>query len=215
VARHVAADLWNRERPRGRPCGRFARTGWLGVSGRPRNHGTQLLDAEDIRRALVRIAHEIVEKQKGVEDLYLVGIRTRGVPLAERLHGILRRIEPTAVPVGMLDVRAHRDDVAYRGVPERTDTVLPEPIDGRAVVLVDEVIYTGRTVRAALDALMDLGRPACIRLAALIDRGHREIPVSPDFVGRNIPTSKRETVRVELAETDGVDRVTLCREGDA
>jgi len=185
------------------------------MSGRPHNDGTQLLDAEDIRRALVRIAHEIVEKHKGVQDLYLVGIRTRGLPLAERLRSILQRIEPTPVPVGVLDVRAHRDDVASRGVPDRTETFLPAPVDGKAVVLVDEVIYTGRTVRAALDALVDVGRPSCIRLAVLIDRGHREIPVSPDFVGRNIPTSTRETVRVELVETDGVDRVTLCREGDS
>lgn len=177
------------------------------------NRPVQLLDAGDIRRALVRIAHEIVERQKGTRDLLLVGVRTRGVPLAERLAVLLAEIELPAVPVGSLDVRAHRDDVAARGAPEATETSLPVPVTDRTVVLVDEVLYTGRTVRAALDALMEHGRPRAIRLAVLIDRGHRELPIAPDFVGRNIPTSRAEQVRVELTETDGRDRVLLVREG--
>jgi pyrimidine operon attenuation protein/uracil phosphoribosyltransferase len=172
---------------------------------------TQLLDTADIRRALVRISHEIVERAKGSQDLYLVGIRTRGVPMAHRLSEIIEEIEGPKVPVGTVDVRAHRDDVRQRGAPPETETHLPVPVDGQKVVLVDEVIFTGRTVRAALDIIMDHGRPESVWLAILIDRGHRELPIRPDFVGRNVPTSRKETIRVELQEVDGRDRVVLHR----
>lgn len=175
---------------------------------------TPILDGDDIRRALVRIAHEIVERGRGAEGLYLIGIRTRGVHLARRLAEFLAGIEATAPTVGVLDVRTHRDDVDQRGAPTESETVLPEPVDGRKVVLVDDVIFTGRTVRAALDIIMEHGRPESVWLAALIDRGHRELPIRPDFVGRNVPTSRRETVRVGLRETDGADRVLLYRGDD-
>lgn len=175
---------------------------------------TQLLDEDDIRRALVRIAHEIVERGKGSHGLYLVGVRTRGVFLARRLAHILNEIEPGLGAVGVVDVRAHRDDVGQRGAPARSETCFPEPVDGRKVVLVDDVVFTGRTVRAALDIIMEHGRPECVWLAALVDRGHRELPIRADFVGRNVPTSRKETIRVGLRESDGVDRVLLHREDE-
>lgn len=161
-------------------------------------------------RALTRIAHEIIEANRGVEDLFLVGIRTRGVPLANRLHAAIENIEDTRIPVGILDITLYRDDlttIAHQPIVRKTE--LPQSIDGKTVVLVDDVLYTGRTVRAALDALMDLGRPARIQLAVVIDRGHRELPIRADFVGKNVPTAKVEQVQVRLAEIDGEDRVVL------
>lgn len=167
------------------------------------------LDAEDIRRALTRIAHEIVERNRGTQDLALVGIRTRGVPLARRLAELIAGFEGRPVPVGALDVSLYRDDFRTRTLAPVRSTEIPFPVDGLNVVLVDEVFYTGRTTRAALDALTDLGRPASIQLAVLIDRGHRELPIRPDFVGKNLPTARSETVVVHLQELDGEDGVLI------
>ncbi|MDI6871580.1 MAG: bifunctional pyr operon transcriptional regulator/uracil phosphoribosyltransferase PyrR [Bacillota bacterium] len=171
----------------------------------------QIMDEEAVRRALVRIAHEIVERNQGTGDLCAVGIRTRGVPLARRLARLIGEIEGREIPCGILDITLYRDDlttVANQPVVQRTE--VPFPIVGRTVVLVDDVIYTGRTVRAALDALIDLGRPRAIQLAVLVDRGHRELPIRADFVGKNVPTSTREVVAVLLRETDGgADRVVI------
>ncbi|MGE5552716.1 MAG: bifunctional pyr operon transcriptional regulator/uracil phosphoribosyltransferase PyrR [Betaproteobacteria bacterium] len=171
----------------------------------------QIMDEEAVRRALVRIAHEIVERNQGTGDLCLVGIRTRGVPLAQRLARLVGEIEGREIPCGILDITLYRDDlttIASQPVVQKTE--VPFPIAGRTVVLVDDVIYTGRTARAALDALMDLGRPRAIQLAVLVDRGHRELPIRPDFVGKNVPTSTREVVAVLLWESDGgVDRVVI------
>lgn len=170
----------------------------------------QLMDQQGIQRALVRIAHEIIERNRGIGELALVGVRTRGVPLAKKINEAIKHIEGTEVPVGVLDITLYRDDlttIAHQPVVHKTE--VPFSIAGRVVVLVDDVIYTGRTVRAALDALIDLGRPKAIQLAVLIDRGHRELPIRPDFVGKNVPTSEREVVSVQLEETDGVDRVII------
>ncbi|MCS7236275.1 MAG: bifunctional pyr operon transcriptional regulator/uracil phosphoribosyltransferase PyrR [Armatimonadota bacterium] len=170
----------------------------------------KVMDAQAIARAVVRIAHEIVERNRGVENLAVVGIRTRGDVLARRLAAAIERIEGTAVPVGVLDITLYRDDLDLR--PDRPTvnrTEVPFDVRGKTVVLVDDVLYTGRTVRAALDAVMDLGRPAAIQLAVLVDRGHRELPIRPDYVGKNLPTSSRERVAVRLAETDGVDEVVI------
>lgn len=169
-----------------------------------------VLDDADIGRAIRRIAHEIVEKARGSEDLILLGIPSRGVPLAHRIAAAIEGIEGTSVPVGSLDITLYRDDLRLR--PTRAleaTSIPPEGIDGRVVVLVDDVLYSGRTVRAALDALNDIGRPAAVRLAVLVDRGHRELPIRPDYVGKNLPTSQGEQVRVELAELDGADQVTI------
>lgn len=175
----------------------------------------QILSAEDIRRALVRIAHEIAERNEGIHDMVLVGIRRRGVPLAERIRTTLADFEGQSVPVGHLDITLYRDDLSLRGPsPLVQKTSLPQNITGRTVVLVDDVLYTGRTVRAALDALADLGRPACIQLAVLVDRGHRELPIRADFVGKNVPTSRSERVDVRLLEIDGTpDEVVIGRPG--
>ena len=168
------------------------------------------MDQAAVERALVRIAHQIVEKDKTTEGLCLVGIRTRGVPLAERLAENLQRIEGTAVPVGELDITLYRDDLStVAESPVVHGTRLDFDVTGRTVVLCDDVIYTGRTARAAMDAVMALGRPARIQLFALIDRGHRELPIRPDFVGKNIPTSHGEVVSVRLAESDGETCVKL------
>ncbi|MCL6635206.1 MAG: bifunctional pyr operon transcriptional regulator/uracil phosphoribosyltransferase PyrR [Peptococcaceae bacterium] len=170
----------------------------------------QILDREGIRRSLTRIAHEIIERNKGTENLVLIGIRRRGVPLAERLAGRIREIEGRTVPVGILDITLYRDDLSSLAhQPLVRSTEVPFPVSGRVVVLVDDVIYTGRTVRAALDAVMDLGRPRAIQLAALIDRGHRELPIRADYVGKNVPTSRREAVSVRLQEIDGEERVVI------
>jgi pyrimidine operon attenuation protein/uracil phosphoribosyltransferase len=172
---------------------------------------SQVMDGDDIRRALTRIAHEIIEKNKGAERLAIVGIRRRGVPLAERLARVIGEIEHTKVPVGILDISLYRDDIMTRQ-PTVGQTEIPFDVSGRNIILVDEVIYTGRTVRCALDALMDMGRPAAIQLAVLIDRGHRELPVRPDFVGKNLPTSRKETVDVQLAEIQGEDKVFIVKQ---
>lgn len=174
----------------------------------------QLIDATGMQRALTRIAHEIIEANRGVENLTLVGIRTRGVPLAQRLQSVIERIEGARVPVGILDITLYRDDlttIAQQPIVRKTE--IPYSVDGMNVVLVDDVLYTGRTVRAALDALMDLGRPARIQLAVMIDRGHRELPIRADFVGKNVPTSREEAIQVRLAEIDGEDRVVLVTRG--
>ena len=169
-----------------------------------------LMDGEAIRRSLVRISHEIVEKNKGVENIVLVGIRTRGVPIAERLADAIEKIEGTRPPVGVLDITLYRDDLstlAYQPVVRTTE--LPVDISGKIVVLVDDVLYTGRTIRAALDAVIDMGRPTTIQLAVLIDRGHRELPIRADFVGKNVPTSSHEVVSVQLDTIDGEEKVVI------
>jgi pyrimidine operon attenuation protein/uracil phosphoribosyltransferase len=174
-----------------------------------------VLDGEAIDRALTRIAHELLEANKGAEGLALAGIVTRGAVLAKRLAARISEIEGTEVPVGTLDISFYRDDVATRLNPELHRTDLPFDTDGRCVVLVDDVLFTGRTIRAAMDALMDYGRPSCIRLAVLVDRGHRELPIRADYVGKNVPTSGHERVKVRLTETDGEDAVViLADEGE-
>jgi pyrimidine operon attenuation protein/uracil phosphoribosyltransferase len=169
-----------------------------------------LMDGEAIRRSLVRISHEIVEKNKGVENIILVGIRTRGVPIAERLADAIEKIEGNRPPVGVLDITLYRDDLStlsYQPVVRTTE--LPVDISGKTVVLVDDVLYTGRTIRAALDAVIDMGRPTTIQLAVLIDRGHRELPIRADFVGKNVPTSSHEVVSVQLDTIDGEEKVVI------
>jgi pyrimidine operon attenuation protein/uracil phosphoribosyltransferase len=169
-----------------------------------------ILEAADVGRALTRIAHEIVERNRGLDDVVLLGIPTRGVTLARRLGARLAAVESAEVAVGSLDITMYRDDLRLRGVRPLEATDIPAGgIDGRVVVLVDDVLFSGRTVRAALDALSDLGRPRAVQLAVLVDRGHRELPVRADYVGKNIPTSLRETVHVLLEETDGRDAVLL------
>ena len=170
----------------------------------------QIMDQEGIRRALTRIAHEILEKNAGTKDLVLIGIRRRGVPLARRLAERIKEIEGTPIPLGILDITLYRDDLSqldYHPLVRKTE--VPFSITGKKVVLVDDVLYTGRTVRAAMDALMDLGRPQLIQLAVLIDRGHRELPIRADFVGKNVPTSRKEQINVSLLEIDGEDKVTI------
>ncbi len=169
------------------------------------------MDAADVGRALTRIAHEVVERNKGTEHVVLVGIHTRGVPLAARLAARLGGIEGRPVAVGSLDVTMYRDDIGLRPPGATHDTDLPCELAGKVVVLVDDVLYTGRTIRAALDALVDFGRPHAIQLAVLVDRGHRELPLRADYVGKNVPTATDEAVRVRLAETDGVDGVVIRR----
>jgi len=169
----------------------------------------QVLDEAALDRALTRISHEILERNGGAKDLAFVGLRTRGVTLAQRLAVKLAAIDGTTVPVGTLDITLYRDDLDMRGAPVVRGTDIPFSIKNKTVVLVDDVLYTGRTIRAALDALIDLGRPMMIQLAILIDRGHRELPIRPDFIGKNLPTSKRESVAVRLREHDGEDRVVI------
>jgi pyrimidine operon attenuation protein/uracil phosphoribosyltransferase len=174
--------------------------------------GRQIMTADEIRRATVRISHEIVEKQAGTQGLALVGIQRRGVPLARRVAEAIREHESVNLPVGALDITFYRDDlsvIAQQPVVKGTD--LPFDLNGRTIVLVDDVLYTGRTIRAAMDALVDFGRPQAIRLAVLVDRGHRELPIRADHVGKNVPTSREEVVRVHLAETDGEDGVEIER----
>ena len=172
--------------------------------------GKTVLGSDEIRRALTRIGHEILERTDGGEDVVLLGIPTRGVPLARRLAARLADTEGLAVPAGALDITLYRDDLRLRPARTLGRTEIPESgIDGKVVLLVDDVLFSGRTVRAALDALNDLGRPRAVQLAVLVDRGHRELPIRPDYVGKNLPTAKREQVRVLLAEIDGEDAVTL------
>ena len=173
---------------------------------------TEIMDGQDIRRVLRRIAHEVLERNKGAQDLALVGLHTRGVPLAHRLAALIKEIEGVAVPVGELDITEFRDDLALIGPKTGSgETQIPFDLNGRRVVLVDEVLFTGRTVRAAMDALSRRGRPELVQLAVLVDRGHRELPIRPDYVGKNVPTSRKERVTVRLAELDGQDVVVLER----
>ncbi len=194
----MTAARSNRENPGDRP--RVTRT---------------ILDAATLSRVVDRIAHQVIEKAgDALPDVVLVGIPTRGAPLARRLAGRIAAFAGTAVDVGTVDITLYRDDLRMHGVRALEDTVLPESgIDGRLVVLVDDVLYSGRSVRAALDALRDLGRPRAVQLAVLVDRGHRELPIRADYVGKNLPTSRAQSVRVRLAETDGVDEV-LVTEGE-
>ena len=169
----------------------------------------QVMGPDDVRRALTRVSHEIVERNKGTDDLVIVGIRTRGAPLADRIAGSIAGFEGVDLPSGALDVTLYRDDVALRGPRSLEATTVPGDIDGRVVVLVDDVLYTGRTIRAAFDAVLDMGRPKAIRLAVLVDRGHREFPIRADHVGKNLPTSAEEVVKVHLEEIDGEDAVLI------
>ena len=174
--------------------------------------GRRIMTADEIRRATIRLSHEIVEKQAGTAGLLLIGIQRRGVPLARRIAEAIAENESVDIAVGALDITFYRDDlslVAQQPVVKGTD--LPFGIDGRTVVLVDDVLYTGRTIRAAMDALVDFGRPEAIRLAVLVDRGHRELPIRADHVGKNVPTSREEIVRVHLEEIDGEDGVDIER----
>jgi pyrimidine operon attenuation protein/uracil phosphoribosyltransferase len=168
-----------------------------------------VMEPDEVRRAVTRIAHEIVERNRGTDDLVIVGIRTRGAPLAERIAGAIASFEGVDLPSGALDVTLYRDDVALRGPRSLEATTVPGDVDGRVVVLVDDVLYTGRTIRAAFDAVLDIGRPRAIRLAVLVDRGHREFPIRADHVGKNLPTAADEVVKVHLQEIDGEDAVLI------
>jgi pyrimidine operon attenuation protein/uracil phosphoribosyltransferase len=169
-----------------------------------------LMTPQDMQRALVRVAHEIVERNKGARDLVLVGMQTRGVPIAKRLVATIQNLEGINVPVGSLDISLYRDDLSslsLKPTVHRTD--IPVDVTDKQIILVDDVFYTGRSIRAAMDALMDLGRPQSIQLAVLVDRGHRELPIRADYVGKNIPTSKNEEIKVEIKEVDGEDKVVI------
>ena len=180
------------------------------MTGAPRlREKAQVLDEAALDRALTRISHEILERNGGAKDLAFVGLRTRGVTLAQRLQAKIAAIDGAQLPVGTLDITLYRDDLDMRGAPVIRGTDIPFSIKNKTVVLVDDVLYTGRTIRAALDALIDLGRPQSIQLAILIDRGHRELPIRPDYIGKNLPTSHRESVAVRLKEHDGEDRVVI------
>ena len=169
-----------------------------------------IMDEKDIFRAVTRISHEIIEKNKGVEDLVLIGIKSRGVPLAHRLADKIEQIEGKRLSVGELDITLYRDDLSLKSYePDVKGLELDFAIDGKIVILVDDVIYTGRTVRAAMDAIIDFGRPSAIQLAVLVDRGHRELPIRPDYVGKNVPTSSKEIVKVKLEEMDAVNEVSI------
>ncbi len=170
----------------------------------------QIMDSEEVGRGLIRIAHQILERNRGAHDVILVGIRRRGAPLARRIAEIIEEIESTGPPVGILDITLYRDDlqlVAKQPIVRKTE--MPGSIEGKVVVLVDDVLFTGRTVRAAMDEIMDFGRPKAIQLAVLIDRGHRELPIRADYVGKNVPTSAREIISVMVREEDGEDKVTV------
>jgi pyrimidine operon attenuation protein/uracil phosphoribosyltransferase len=176
----------------------------------PSGSGRTVLDARDISRALTRIAHEILERNKGAGDLVLLGIPTRGVPLARRIAARIAAVEGVEIPVGSLDVTMYRDDLRMRPARTLLPTDIPQGgIDGKTVVLVDDVLFSGRTIRAALDAMNDVGRPRSVRLAVLVDRGHRDLPIRADFVGKNLPTSLVEKVSVRLEEFDGADAVLI------
>ena len=191
--------------PRRKPLVKLTDKGFLMLNQNER----LILSSEDLRRAITRIAHEILEKNKGSEDLVIVGLHTRGVPLADRLANIIESLEDTRPPVGKLDISLYRDDFVGRAKPVIKSTELPVPIEDRVVVLVDDVLYTGRSIRAAMDALTDFGRARSIQLAVLVDRGHREVPIRPDYIGKNIPTSRDEAVSVKLEEIDNFEAVTL------
>ena len=169
-----------------------------------------IMTPEDIRRTLARIAHEIIERNKSIDHLILVGMHTRGVPLARRLAANIADFEKAKVPVGALDINLYRDDLSsldLQPIVQRTD--IPTDVDDKSIVLVDDVLYTGRSIRAAMDALTDLGRPQSIQLAVLVDRGHRELPIRADYVGKNMPSSRHEEIQVQLKETDGIDEVAI------
>ncbi|MDW7739839.1 MAG: bifunctional pyr operon transcriptional regulator/uracil phosphoribosyltransferase PyrR [Bacillota bacterium] len=173
-------------------------------------HKATVMDEKAIRQALRRIAHEIIERNKGTENIVLVGVRKRGVPLAGRLQALLKEIESTDIPLGILDITLYRDDLSQRqDQPQVHTTDVPFDLNDKHVIMVDDVLYTGRTTRAAMDALIDLGRPASIQLAVLIDRGHRELPIRADYVGKNVPTSRSEQVEVKVSEIDEIDRVDI------
>lgn len=169
----------------------------------------EVVDAVTMKRALTRISYEIIERNKGIQDIVLVGIKTRGIYIAQRLAERLKQLEDIDVPVGELDITLYRDDVKDMEEPELHSSDVPVSIEGKEVILVDDVLYTGRTIRAAMDAVMDLGRPRKISLAVLVDRGHRELPIRADYVGKNIPTSKSEQITVSVEEVDGSDRILI------
>lgn len=177
---------------------------------------TKIMDKEAMERAVKRIAHEIIERNKGIRDLAIVGIRNRGAYLAERIAEFIAEIEDTKVPVGILDITLYRDDLtAVAEQPQVRKTEIDFDITDKKIILVDDVLYTGRTIRCALDALVDFGRPKYIQLAVLIDRGHRELPIRADYIGKNVPTSLKETVQVMLKEVDKKDEVVIWEQGDA
>ena len=171
----------------------------------------QILTSDDMRRVISRIAHEVVERNHGAADLLLVGLQRRGVPLANRIAAAIATFEGADVPVGSLDINLYRDDLTSRPQPLVRPTEFPVGVDGKIVVLVDDVFYTGRTVRAALNALMDLGRPRAVQLAVMVDRGHHELPIRADYVGKNVPTSLNEEIQVRVAEFDATEEVALVR----
>jgi pyrimidine operon attenuation protein / uracil phosphoribosyltransferase len=176
----------------------------------PMKEKAKILDQETMSRSLVRIAHEIVEKNRGIQDVCLVGIRNRGVHLAHRLADYIKKIENKDIPVGILDITLYRDDLTLiSSQPIVHKTEIDFNMADKNIILIDDVLYSGRTIRAAMDALIDLGRPKSIQLAVLIDRGHRELPIRPDYVGKNIPTAKNETVEVHLVESEGIDEVVI------
>ncbi len=168
-----------------------------------------IVDEETIKRALTRITYEIIERSKTMDDVVLVGIKTRGIPLAKRIAERFRLLEQIELPVGELDITYYRDDIVK--TPDLIKPSLSFSIEGKQVILVDDVLYTGRTIRAAMDAIMDMGRPLSVALAVLVDRGHRELPIRADFIGKNIPTSKEEAIKVSLKETDGIDRISILK----
>lgn len=171
----------------------------------------KVMDESEIRRALTRVAHEVIERNKGAENLVVIGVQSRGVPMARRLAGLISEIEGVEVPVGSLNVAFYRDDYATRSARTISASDIPFDVAGKRVILVDEVLFTGRTTRAALDAIMDLGRPEVIQLAVLIDRGHRELPIRADYVGKNLPTALKESVDVYWVETKGEDAVMIAK----
>lgn len=174
-----------------------------------------ILHAEDLRRALTRIAHEIVERNRGTEGLLFVGLHSRGVPIAQRLALTIKEVEGAQIPVGALDISLYRDDISKGARPVVRRTDIPTDVTDKNIVLIDDVLFTGRSIRAAMDAIMDLGRPRSIQLAVLIDRGHRELPIRPDYVGRNLPTGRSEAVAVRLKEIDGRDEVAIVKKEPA
>lgn len=171
-----------------------------------------MVDAVTMKRALTRITYEIIERNKGIQDIVLVGIKTRGIYIAQRIAERLKQLEQIDVPVGELDITLYRDDLGEKASEATVnDSSIPTSIEGKQVILIDDVLYTGRTIRAALDAVMDFGRPEKISLAVLVDRGHRELPIRADFVGKNIPTSKEEEITVEMEEIDNIDRICILK----
>lgn len=175
-----------------------------------------IMDAKALERALTRIAHEIIEKNRGIDDIVILGIPTRGVYIARRLKDILNAIEGILLPVGAVDATLYRDDIGMKhDQPILKETDIPVSIDNKKVIIADDVLFTGRTIRAAMNVIMDFGRPSSIQLAALIDRGHRELPIRPDYIGKNVPTSIQEKVKVRLKETDGVDEVVVEADNEA